>query len=71
MKMDWTAPGRDKAKVGEVAFKCDVAQIKTMADGGYRLVLDLGEQDAGAVSLLLPSVKRTIFQVAMIPIKEE
>jgi hypothetical protein len=70
MKMEWKAPGRDKSNTGEVTFRADIAQIKTMADGGYRVVLDLGEQDAVAVGMLLLSVKRVVFDVKMIPYME-
>jgi len=70
MGFDWKAPGRDKAEVDGVVFRADVAQVKTMADGGYRVTLDIGEQDAKSVSELLPSVKRVVFTVAMTPYME-
>jgi hypothetical protein len=52
--------------MNQIIFVAEIAQIKTMADGSYRITLDLGENEAGEVAKLLPSVKRRAFSVAMV-----
>lgn len=56
MAFEWTAPGKSPKGLSgmfPITLQATVAQVKTMADGGFRLMLDVGESDIVSVAKFL------------------
>ena len=56
-------PGKGPHEGDAIELKATVVQVKTMADGGYRIQLDVGENDFVPVMALMPAVRKVFFQV--------
>lgn len=52
---DWESPGAKPVSdsLFPIKFQASMAQVRTMADGSFRVVLDLGENDLPAAALLM------------------
>jgi hypothetical protein len=65
--------GKQKAD-GTIRFQATAAQVKTMADGGIRIALDLSESETETAKALMDCRRsKAILEVAILPIipKEE
>ena len=55
---------------GVIKFKADVAQVKTMADGGIRISIDLSENETEVARKLMDCRRDgLVLDVAMLPRK--
>ena len=55
-----------------IKFSADVAQVKTMADGGIRISLDLSENETEAARKLMDCRRYSvILQVVIMPVKSD
>ena len=64
------AKGQEKVRVEPIKFKAEVAKVQTMADGGVRVVLDLGE-DGRRVMEALTECKQNGVYLAVEAKREE
>jgi hypothetical protein len=54
---------------GTIQFKATAAQVKTMADGGIRIALDLSESETETAKALMDCRRsKAILEVAILPI---
>ena len=55
-----------------INFRAELYKVQTLVDGGYRLTLDLGEQDLKAITDLMECKKRgALLEIAVVPVKQE
>ncbi len=54
-----------------IKFDCILAKIATTSDGGYRLYIEVGENDIVPVMALFPGVGKMTFKVEMTPDAQE
>lgn len=62
MKGEWSAPGRRPPEDDLLPFKLivGISRVTTMADGSYRIWLDIGENDTPAAAKLLALRRDTV-----------
>ena len=65
---EWHRPQEKEERVVAITFKAEVAKVQTMADGGVRVVLDLGE-DGRRVMEALTECKQQGYYLAIEAIK--
>lgn len=62
----------NKTKVNAIRFVAEITQVKTKADYGIRLVLDLPENQAKALKDLITAYQAgAVLEVAAVPIKQD
>jgi hypothetical protein len=55
---------------GMIQFRAEVAQVKTMSDGGIRIAFDIAENETEVARALMDCrVKNAILEVAILPRK--
>jgi hypothetical protein len=64
--------GKKQGKNEIIKFTADVAQVKTMADGGIRITLDLAESETETAMKLMDYRRESVvLGVAIAPVKRD